>query len=147
LAVHAVHASPADLAVLRARGSTVVTCPRSNRHVGAGDPPVSAFFASGVRVAVGTDSLSSVGDLNLFAEIGCLRELAPGVAPSRLLAAATLGGAAALGLDGDWGSIQPDKRAALIGVAVPPGLTDVEQYLVSGITPTQVRWIENGVPC
>ncbi len=108
---------------------------------------MSAFFDSGVRVAVGTDSLSSVEDLNLFAEIGRLRELAPGVPPSRLLAAATTGGAAALGLDGEWGSIQPAKRAALIGVAVPPGLADVEQYLVSGIIPSQVRWIESGVPC
>ncbi len=147
LAVHAVQASRTDLALLGERGATVVTCPRSNRYVGAGDPPAAGIFASGVRVAVGTDSLSSVEDLNLFAELARLHELAPGVAPARLLEAATLGGASALGLAGDWGTLEPGRRAALVGVAVPPGLADVEQYLVGGIMPHQVQWIESGRPC
>ena len=69
LAVHAVQATDEDLRILAGRGATVVTCPRSNVHVGVGQPPVSRFYASGVPVAVGTDSLSSVDDLNLFSEL------------------------------------------------------------------------------
>jgi len=147
LAVHAVQASDEDLRILAGRGATLVTCPRSNVHVGVGPPPASRFYASGVPVAVGTDSLSSVEDLNLFSELAELHRLAPEVAPARLLESATLTGARALGLDSDFGTLRPGARAALIAVTVPPRAADVEQYLVSGITPAGVRWVETGLPC
>jgi aminodeoxyfutalosine deaminase len=149
LAVHAVHASEADLAILASRGVTLVTCPRSNAWVGAGVPPVEAFYRSGARVAVGTDSLASVADLNLFAELAALRAIAPGVGPAELLRSATLSGAEALGFGETDGALEPGRRASLIAVAVPPGMSDVEEYLVSGIEPEKVRWIgQDGVlPC
>ncbi len=146
LAVHAVQASPTDLAFLASRGATIVTCPRSNVHVGAGDPPVAAFYESGVNVAVGTDSLASVEDLNVFAELAAMHRLAPAVEPSRLLRSATINGATALGFDRDFGSIAPGKRAALLAVSIPSGTTDVEQYLVSGIFPDQIQWVESCQP-
>jgi cytosine/adenosine deaminase-related metal-dependent hydrolase len=141
LAIHAVQAGEADLALLAARGVTLVTCPRSNEWVGAGVPPVEAFYRSGARVAVGTDSLASVADLNLFSELAALRRIAPGVRPADLLRSATLSGAEALGFGQTHGAITPGRHAALIAVEVPPGTTDVEQYLVSGIEPERVRWI------
>jgi cytosine/adenosine deaminase-related metal-dependent hydrolase len=58
-------------------GATLVTCPRSNQWVGVGYPPVERFYKSGVSVAVGTDSLASVGDLNLFSELAAMHWLAP----------------------------------------------------------------------
>ena len=146
LAVHAVKASPEDLKLLASRGATIVTCPRSNVHVGAGDPPVAAFYESGVNVAIGTDSLSSVKDLNLFSELAAMHRLAPGVEPSRLLRSATINGATALGFDRDFGSIAPGKRAALLAVSIPSGTTDVEQYLVSGIFPDRIQWVESCQP-
>src|SRR6185436_19215561 len=54
LAVHGVQMTDADLTRLSARGSTLVTCPRSNGHTGAGAPPIEDFYKSGVRIAVGT---------------------------------------------------------------------------------------------
>jgi cytosine/adenosine deaminase-related metal-dependent hydrolase len=141
LAVHAVQAGGDDLAVLARRGATVVTCPRSNAWVGAGVPPVEAFYRSGARVAIGTDSLASVDDLNLFSELAALRRLAPGVVASDLLRSATLSGAEALGFGETHGAIERGRRAVLIAVDVPPGTVDVEQYLVSGIAPGKVRWI------
>src|SRR6185503_9448186 len=54
MAVHGVQMSPHDLERLAAREATLVTCPRSNQRTGAGTPPIAAFYASGVRVAVGT---------------------------------------------------------------------------------------------
>ena len=68
---------------LAARGATLVTCPRSNGHTGAGAPPLEDFYASGVRVAVGTDSLASTPDLNVFAELATMRALAPSVPAAR----------------------------------------------------------------
>jgi cytosine/adenosine deaminase-related metal-dependent hydrolase len=147
LAVHAVHATVADLAVLASRGVTLVTCPRSNAWVGAGVPPVEAFYRCGARVAIGTDSLTSVGDLNLFNELAALRRLAPGVRAADLLRSATLSGAEALGFGESHGAITRGRRAALIAVEVPSGTADVEEYLVSGIEPGKVRRIGQSLAC
>jgi cytosine/adenosine deaminase-related metal-dependent hydrolase len=110
--------------------------------VGVGYPPIERFYASGVPVAVGTDSLASVEDLNLFSELKTMRWLAPAVTARRLLESATLVGARALGLESELGSIAPGKRAELIAVAVPAAIDDVEEYLVSGIEAPQIAWLE-----
>jgi cytosine/adenosine deaminase-related metal-dependent hydrolase len=141
IAVHGVQMTRDDLGRLAARGATLVTCPRSNGHTGAGIPPLEEFYRSGVRVAVGTDSLASAPDLNLFAELAAMRSLAPGVPPARLLASATVEGARALGVDAEYGSIEPGKRARLIAVTLSPGAGDVEEWLVGGIQPGQIRWL------
>jgi aminodeoxyfutalosine deaminase len=141
LAVHGVQMTRGDLARLAERGVTLVTCPRSNAHTGAGAPPVADFYASGVRVAIGTDSLASTPDLNVFSELRELRRLAPSVTAARLLDSATQQGARALGFHDEFGTIEAGKSAHLIAVSVPAGVEDVEEYLVSGIQPSQVRWI------
>jgi aminodeoxyfutalosine deaminase len=142
LVVHGVHLNDRDLARLVAAGATIVTCPRSNQWTGAGEPPVQRFFDSGVRVAVGTDSLASVADLNIFAELAALRRLAPKVPAASLLRAATVAGAEALGFAAELGSIAPGKRAQLIAVRVPRNVRDVEEYLVSGVEPADVWWLD-----
>jgi cytosine/adenosine deaminase-related metal-dependent hydrolase len=141
LAVHAVQATREDLARLAERRVTVVTCPRSNRYTGAGVPPVRAFYESGVAVAIGTDSLASCPDLNLFSELAALRAIDASVPAAALLDSATREGARALALDADYGTIEPGKRARLLAVALPPRVGDVEEYLVSGVEPGQLRWI------
>jgi aminodeoxyfutalosine deaminase len=118
-----------------------VTCPRSNQWVGAGLPPIERFYRSGVRVAVGTDSLASVGDLNVFSELRLMRQIAPGIPAPDILASATRQGADALGFGDTLGTIEPGKRAELIAVTVPEGANDVEEYLLSGIDPDQVTWV------
>jgi cytosine/adenosine deaminase-related metal-dependent hydrolase len=142
LVVHGVQFDDAALARLAEIGATLVTCPRSNRWVGAGYPPVERFYRSGVPVAVGTDSLASVEDLNLFSELKTLRWLAPGVPARRLLESATFVGARALGLDLELGTLTPGKAADMIAVDLPRAVDDVEEYLVSGITPSQVTWVQ-----
>ena len=142
IAVHGVQFTDADLSRLAAAGASLVTCPRSNRWTGAGSPPIDRFYASGVRVAVGTDSLASVHDLNLFGELAEVRRLAPGVPAARLLESATLAGAQALGFAGELGSIAPGKRAQLLAVRLPADVQDVEEYLVGGIDPIDLRWLD-----
>ena len=146
VAVHGVHLTDAELGRLAECGVTLVTCPRSNVWTGVGPPPIDRFICSGVRVAVGTDSLASVPDLNLFAELEQLRRLAPSVPARRLLACATVCGADALGFGDELGVIAADRRAALIAVRVPSHVSDVEEYLVGGITPDQVTWLEEHDP-
>lgn len=140
LAVHAVQCGADDLARLRAGRTTIVSCPRSNRHVGVGDPPLGAFYAAGVRVAFGTDSLASVADLNMFTELAAARRLAPRVPARQLLESATLHGARALGFE-HVGSIESGQQADLIAVQLPDAVDDVEEYLLSGVEPAAVTWL------
>src|SRR6185295_13447292 len=93
--------------------------------------------------AVGTDSLASAPDLNVFAELREMRRLAPTVPASRLLASATYEGARALGFDSEFGTIAAGKSARLISVEMPAAVEDVEEYLVSGVEPDRVRWLES----
>jgi cytosine/adenosine deaminase-related metal-dependent hydrolase len=139
LAVHATHLPASALDRLRAAGAVVVTCPRSNAWVGGGLPPVARFYAAGVPVAVGTDSLASVPTLNMFDELAELRRVAPEVAAASLLESATRIGARALGLGREYGTLEHGRRAELVAVTIPAGVTDVEEYLVSGVPPAAVR--------
>jgi len=139
LAVHGVQLTDPELQRLAAAGATVVTCPRSNAWTGAGVPPVARFYASGVRVAIGTDSLASVEDLNMFGELAAVRRAAPQVPARRILDSATRAGAEALGFGGDFGTLEAGRRAVFAAVRVPPDVTDVEEYLLSGIEPGDVR--------
>lgn len=141
LIVHGVQLTDGELERIGASGATVVTCPRGNIRTGAGAPPVDDFFRHGVRVAVGTDSLASVPDLNIFSELAELRRLAPTVPARALLQSATINGARALGFEADFGSIEAGKRDSLIAVDLPGPLLNVEEYLVSGIEPAGIRWL------
>jgi len=142
LVVHGVQFLGEDLARLRAVGATLVSCPRSNVYVGVGSPPLEAFYAMDVDVAFGTDSLASVADLDMFAELAEARRIAPRVPARRLLESATLVGARALRFDGDFGSLEPGRRAAVLAVRVPEGVADVEEYLVSGVPRESIGWLQ-----
>jgi cytosine/adenosine deaminase-related metal-dependent hydrolase len=139
LAVHGVHLDDAALERLASAGAVLVTCPRSNVWVGGGVPRIGHFYATGVPVAIGTDSLASVATLSVFDELAELRRLAPEIAAGRLLDSATRVGAEALGFGRDYGTIAPGKRAALVAVDVPEDEPDVEEYLVSGVPAGAIR--------
>ena len=139
VAVHGVQLTDPELRRLAERNVCLVTCPRSNAWTGVGHPPIERFLQAGVRLAVGTDSLASAPDLNLFSELALMRRLAPAAPARQLLACATLRGAEALGFRDEFGALVPGRRADLIGVRVPAGVSDVEEYLLGGVVPDDVR--------
>jgi cytosine/adenosine deaminase-related metal-dependent hydrolase len=139
LVVHGVQFTDSALARLKEIGATLVTCPRSNQWVGVGYPPIERFYGAGVKVAVGTDSLASVEDLNLFSELQTMRRLAPSMPASKILESGTLTGARALGLGDELGSLTPGKRAEMIAVELPDQINDVEEFLLGGIAPSQIE--------
>lgn len=102
---HGVYMTAEDRALLRARGTSVALCPRSNEVIGLEAPPVAAYLREGSPIAVGTDSRSSSPSLDPMADVAALVAItrAQGYRDAdlhaRLLAAATLGGARAMGLD------------------------------------------------
>ena len=110
LAIHAVQADPEDVALLAEADTAVAACPRSNRRHGHGDPPLAELLGAGVRAGLGTDSAASVPDLDLLAEARAARELA-GLAAEEAVRLATLGGARALGMEAELGSLEAGKWA------------------------------------
>ncbi|WP_129127002.1 amidohydrolase family protein [Geomonas oryzae] len=112
IAVHAVHVTPNDVALLKERGVSVVLCPRSNDRLFVGCAPHKLLKQSGLTLALGTDSLASNDSLSMWDEMRYLQQAAPGVFEARdLLTMATLNGARALQIEESVGSLEPGKRA------------------------------------
>lgn len=121
--VHMTDLGDQDIALLAETGAHVVHCPQSNMKLASGACPVSKLLAAGVNVALGSDSAASNNDLNLFGEMhtaALLAKLTTGDASAlpaaAALAMATLGGARALGLEEQIGSLEPGKLADMIAV-------------------------------
>jgi cytosine/adenosine deaminase-related metal-dependent hydrolase len=108
LCIHVVRAGERDIDRLSQRGCAIAHCPVSNAAHGHGAAPLAAFLAAGLRVGLGTDSVLSVGRLDLLAEARAARELA-NLGAEDALALCTLRGAAALGLAEEIGSLEPGK--------------------------------------
>jgi cytosine/adenosine deaminase-related metal-dependent hydrolase len=108
LCIHLVQVSAGDLDRVAARGAAVAHCPLSNRAHGHGGAPLGAMLRRGLRVGVGTDSVLSVGELDLLAEARAARVLG-GLDAAGALALCTTGAAAAIGLAGEIGSLQPGR--------------------------------------
>jgi 5-methylthioadenosine/S-adenosylhomocysteine deaminase len=124
IAVHGVHLEREEIALLARFGASVAHCPSSNLKLASGFAPVAAMLKAGVNVGLGTDGAASNNRLDMFQEMRAAALLAKAVAgeadalPARqALAAATLNGARALGLDGGIGSLLPGKAADLCAVS------------------------------
>ena len=120
IAVHMTQLTDAEIALCAARGVSVVHCPESNLKLASGFCPVAKLQRAGVNVAIGTDGCASNNDLDMFGEMRTAALLAKAVAEdaaafdaASALRAATLGGARALGLDQQVGSIEAGKQADL----------------------------------
>ena len=106
LLVHGTFASQQEIESLAERfGDRLswVLCPRSNDYIEGARPPVETLRRAGVRIALGTDSLSSNETLSIVEELKMLRS----VPLDEALRWATLGGAEALGIDLWAGSFVP----------------------------------------
>jgi 5-methylthioadenosine/S-adenosylhomocysteine deaminase len=111
LCIHAVQLEGRDIQQLKDSGAAVAHCPRSNRAHGHGSAPVKRLLAKGIRVGLGTDSVVSVGRLDLLAEARAVAGLAPSLAALDLIELCTLAGARALGLESETGSLTVGKWA------------------------------------
>lgn len=127
LAIHTVRVSPADIAILARRGCGVAHCPRSNRRHGHGDAPVAGLLAAIPRLGVGTDSVASVAPLDLLAEARAARALA-GLGVEAAFRLVTTGAAAAIGLDGELGSLAPGKWGDVAAIRIPEGTAPDRLY-------------------
>ncbi len=105
--------------VLFPPNGSIIYCPRTHAAFGHAPHPYREFLARGVRVALGTDSLASNPDLDLFAEARFLRQCHPDVTGGALLRMATLSGAEALGWGNETGSLDTGKSADFVALTIP----------------------------
>ncbi|GAB5414831.1 MAG: TRZ/ATZ family hydrolase [Congregibacter sp.] len=121
--VHMTDLGDQDIQTLATTSAHVVHCPHSNMKLASGTCPTEKLVAAGVNVALGTDGAASNNSLNLFGEMRSAAFLAklstgdPAAMPAeRVLHMATLGGAEALGMDAEIGSLRIGKQADIIAV-------------------------------
>lgn len=151
LCVHCVHVSENEVQMLAAHGCKVCLCPGSNRFLGVGVAPLEMMLRHHLLPALGTDSIASNEELDLWREMQILRQDHPGVAPAAVMAMATLGGAKALGREGDFGTLAPGRKSILLNVDSPAlqGVDNGEQLLdtlTGGGRPDRICWIVEPVP-
>jgi len=123
IAVHMTHLVDEEIAEAAQLGVHIAHCPESNLKLASGFCPVAKLLAAGANVAIGTDGAASNNDLDLFGELRTAALLAKGVSgdPRALPAAAalrmaTLGGARALALESEIGTLAKGKSADFIAV-------------------------------
>jgi cytosine/adenosine deaminase-related metal-dependent hydrolase len=118
LCIHAIQVDARDIERLALRAVAVAHCPLSNRRHGHGAAPLAELRRAGLRVGLGTDSVASVGRLDLLAEARAARDLA-GLTEAEALELCTRDGARALGLESEIGSLTPGKWADVIAIRPP----------------------------
>jgi cytosine/adenosine deaminase-related metal-dependent hydrolase len=149
VAAHCVKVDAEEIDLLARHDVAVVHCPRSNGFLGCGIAPLPELVAARLRVGVGTDGVSSVPSHDAFEELRAVvssararTERADAISASEALELATLGGARALGLGDEIGSLVPGKRAdiAIVSLCGSPYLPweDPVAAVVYGGSPERV---------
>ena len=94
----------------------VALCPCSNIFIHNSLPDVSLMWRSGLKLTVGTDSLSSNDDLDMMREIFCLQENFPEIPLGDIIMWATAYGAEFLGKEDVLGSFAPGRRPGVVAI-------------------------------
>lgn len=134
LLVHGVQITRSDLARTARAGAAWVHCPKSNAKLGNGVSPLLALTGfrepgsaggAAVPVGLGSDSVASNNTMDLFEEMRFAlllhrahNQTAEAPVATDLLYLSTLGGASALGMAHETGSLEPGKWADLTAVSL-----------------------------
>jgi 5-methylthioadenosine/S-adenosylhomocysteine deaminase len=117
---HCVHLDAQDMNLIWGSGTHVVHCPSSNLKLASGIAQVPELLDQGINVALGADGAPCNNRLSIFREMHLAALIqkprrGPTAMPARdVLRMSTLGGARALGLEDEIGSIEVGKRADLV---------------------------------
>lgn len=149
LLVHMTDVTDEEIALVARSGACVAHNPRSNMKLASGWCPAQKLADAGVCLALGTDGAGSNNTLNMFMEMSTAalvqkvhRDDPTVMAAQRVLDAATLGGARAVGWP-ELGSIAPGGAADLVALDLDhPGLAplyDPVSHAVYAATGAEVR--------
>jgi 5-methylthioadenosine/S-adenosylhomocysteine deaminase len=149
---HCVWVDRESMGHLARAGTNVVHCPSSNLKLGSGIAPIPEILAAGCHVALGADGAPCNNRLDGFEEMRLAAliqkpRLGPEALPAaKVLELATLGGARALGLEHEIGSIEVGKRADLVALDLSgphgqPADADLASRLVYAARAADVRHV------
>lgn len=117
--VHATHLTDTDITAIGSSGATVVMCPTTEADLGDGIGPARRLLDAGARLALGSDQNAVIDPLLEMRGLEMGERLSSGQRgrfdPKELLAAATGGGYASLGLDLGLGLFVPTGHGFRIG--------------------------------
>ncbi len=126
LLIHCIRVDTRDVDTIARTGSTVAHCPASNAKLGHGIAPLAALLDADIAVGIGTDSVASNDRMELLEEARLAALLSAAreqrvdvVSAARALRLATLGGAHALGIQDDVGSLERGKFADMVAFPLP----------------------------
>jgi len=121
IAAHMVWPSAGEIETLKRADVGVVHNPQSNMKLASGVAPVPKMMADGLRVGLGTDGAASNNDLSMWEEMDTAAKLHKVISgdpkvmsAEQALELATIGGARALHMEKEIGSIEKGKRADLV---------------------------------
>ena len=152
LAAHSITVPEADYPALAAHNFTAVVAPSACLRSGAEVAAARAMLQAGINLAIGTDNVANNNSYDLFKEMQLTgkvmsqRERTPNAIPSReILDMATMGGARALGLEDQIGSLESGKKADWIALDLdeigwgPEGGQSIFTALVYAVNGSYVR--------
>jgi cytosine/adenosine deaminase-related metal-dependent hydrolase len=125
LLAHCVMASDSDIRRIASNRATIAHCPKSNAKFGHGYAPFEKFLDAGISVGLGSDSVASNNLCDLLEEARFAALVARNrpdrnrfISAKDVLHAATIGGAKAMGLEGEIGSLEAGKQADIAVVSL-----------------------------
>lgn len=92
------------------------TCPNANLYIENRLPNYSLFEAEEAKMTIGTDSLTSNWQLNIWEEVKTIKKYASYLSLQKLIQWATINGAEALGYNNILGSIEVGKTPGLVAI-------------------------------
>lgn len=104
----------ADAVNDKLKNAFVALCPMSNIFIHDTLPPVALMRRKGMKITVGTDSLSSNDTLDIVGEMHCLQKAFPYISLGEILTWACRNGALFLGKEKGLGTIAPGKRPGIV---------------------------------
>jgi cytosine/adenosine deaminase-related metal-dependent hydrolase len=133
LYAHVNYPHDGDLDLLAKRRANVVYCPKSHAYFGHKPHRMDEMIERGIRVALGTDGLSSNDSLAMLEEVKLVRQRFPQLSAETIFEAGTIRGAEALRAEEDYGTLEPGRRASLIiaDLKAPPDSTRVFEQLLA----------------
>ena len=119
---HCVHVNKKDREIMKETKTSLSYNPESNMKLSNGIAPITEALKEGLKVGIGTDGSASNNNLDLFGEIDTgikLQSIKYGeesLAAMDMFKIATVGGAAALGMENEIGTLEEGKKADLIAI-------------------------------
>ena len=126
LGAHSIYIDDRDIEILKKHNTGIAHCPSSNMKMAAGIARVTEMLQAGLKVGLGTDGFAGSNDtadlfreMDLAAKLQKVTRMDPTVLPAeQVFEMATMGGARALRLDQQIGSLEIGKKADLIALTL-----------------------------